>query len=260
MSLINNMDDVKCLGNKLPYKCFLEQWKKYFNDEFDVKDNRAVERHLRNYKLIKYVHSNNQLKNWENIHYKDWEKNKTFINYDPIDQKCICNVPIKEKFYITDIDDPNSPVIIIGSVCMTKWNLEKLSVCGICNTPIDKKNKNKLICKDCVSKKCIECRGDIDKNNQYMNKNSFVYYFEPHVPENEHYGYDPATNKEGISLCGDCKTKTHKVCRRCGTDKIGYNRKTGECYYYCYKCREINKDNYTKNQRIKELTELYGFS
>ena len=125
---------------------------------------------------------------------------------------------------------------------------------------IDKKNKNKLICKDCVSKKCIECRGDIDKNNQYMNKNSFVYYFEPHVPENEHYGYDPATNKEGISLCGDCKTKTHKVCRRCGTDKIGYNRKTGECYYYCYKCREINKDNYTKNQRIKELTELYGFS
>lgn len=42
-----------------------------------AKDNLAVENHLINYKLVKYIHTNNnELKNWENINYKIWEQHK----------------------------------------------------------------------------------------------------------------------------------------------------------------------------------------
>ena len=255
-------EDVKCLGDELPYEKFLKEWKKHFNQEFDINDSDGLELHLRNYKLIKYYDFSNEDKSWENLNFQKYLKNgKKIINKSFCDiQKCICKVQIKKLYYITDIDNDTSPIIIIGSVCMKKWNVQQTPVCGICNQNIPSNSRNKLICKKCCSKKCYECHGDIDNNNQYTNDHTFVYYFTPHVPENKHYGYDPQLNKQGISLCGDCKTTVHKVCRRCGTNKIGYNRKTGECYYYCYKCREINRDNYTKNQKMKQLTELYGFS
>lgn len=258
-----SLEEVKYLGEELPYEKFLKEWKKHFQHEFNINDMDSLEQHLRSYKLIKYVDYKKPDKDWENINFPEYlKKGKKIINAENSRsvQQCICKVNIKNLYFITDIDDETGPIIIIGSVCMKKWNIDKSPICGICNTTIPKNSKNKLICKNCVSKKCYECHKDIDKNNQYMNKNSFNYYFTPHIPEKQHYGYDPATNKLGISICGDCKTKTHKVCRRCGTDKVGKNRNNNECYYYCYKCREINKESYKKNETIKRLTsELYGY-
>lgn len=269
---VNN--EVLYLGDELPYEKFLKEWKENFNEEFDIKDSESLENHLRNYKLIKYYNFQNHDKDWENLNFHKYlENGKKILNqaFSQETQQCICKVSIKKLYFITDTDNPTGPIIIIGSVCMKKWNIDKSPICGFCNTKISPNSKNKLVCKDCCSKKCYECHKNIDKNNQYYNKNSFVYYFdlegrptksvEPHIPENTHYGYDPATNREGVSLCGDCKTKNHKVCRRCGTNKVGKNRQNpdGECYYYCYKCREINRDTFQKNQRMKQLTELYGY-
>ena len=267
-------NDIKFLGDELPYKKFLQEWKKCFDETIEIRNLEELESHLRKFKLVKYIDFGKKNRNWENINFPTYLANgKKIINLEnPMDgiQRCICQVPIKKLHYITDTDDSTSPIIIIGSTCMTNWNINKLPICGFCNKDIPNNSKNKLICKNCCSKKCYECHKDIDKNNQYMNKYTFSYYFEPHnqksksfgfcpkdfVPENEHYGYDPATNKNGICLCGDCKTKTHKVCRRCGTNKVGINKNTKECYYYCYRCREINRENYRQNETIKQITNF----
>ena len=199
---------------ELPYKGFQKWW----TDIHHLKNMTEEElfNHISQYKLVKKTYPDDH-EDYESLDYLQLSRTKKIYNEHT--EKCVCNVSIKYKFYITDVNEPDGYMFIIGSECMKNWGIKDIPHCFICKTNLSFRMENKMVCKKCVDTRCIKCKGDISNSDQFMNKKTF----RPITPDG--------------NLCGDCKSDL-KLCRRCGINRVGQNKYDPEkVYFYCYPCK-----------------------
>lgn len=222
------MSNVLSLGNHLPYKAFQEEWKKIFGNM----SKQEIDEHMRKYKLIRLDNFQYPEDSFVNIRYDEYTKDKEIFNYESEEiQHCICGVKIKYRYYITDIKEKTGYVFIIGSKCMKNWNISKLPICACCEIDIKPRSRSDVYCNGCLELTCILCKGDIDKSNRYYNKKHFDCS-------------QPIIRNLHGNLCGDCKSNKFKICRKCGSEDIKFNRSMGKYFFYCDPCKEENRRSY----------------
>jgi len=168
-------------------------------------------------KCINYLLPISEAESWTEAE-KEWLHPPKEV--DSVKSHCICNVPIKKNFRITNLK--NGKTEIMGSCCIKNtWAHYKIMIDAV-------NNYKCLICK--VTIKCSSVKQHLTSNKHMKNEQLTKDYRSCIECDIYNIGINEPAYKTRCKLCY-LKLKGLTICPRC--DKV---KKLND-YKYCYNCK-----------------------